>query len=295
VIATRHFWAGLALLACSSYSYSDSNETVYGTTNNAADFGLQWVMNNILPQQAGLSVSTVIYRYTTVKDEDANMLVHVQNENAQGPGYIFRSTDDWSGIPGSTINKAVAVENIPRELWGLGSIEVEGEGNVEDPFVAYAYKYEPCFDPQAGGPTCPGWKDPTIPQDGEPEAYDPMDDDLVQAELNRKAMMDNEDEEERQRQKLVDEDEGEDERLEKLLGTENGTAIAGASQLAYAGLQALDFVPQSYLVALPSTQYEEKIELKDGKLPDNARARRVNFAQDAMHNDLVNLQYKSKK
>ncbi len=284
------------MLVCSSYSYSESftTETQYGTTNNAADFGLQWVMNNILPQQAGLTVNTVIYRYTAIKEEDDNMLVHVQNENAQGPGYIFRETDDWSGIPGNTINKAVGVASIPRELWGLGSIEVEGEGAVENPLVVYGYQYDPCFDPQSD-PRCPGWKDPTIPIGGVVEAYDPMDDDLVQAELDRKAVMDEEDEDERQRQKIAEEKEGEDERLEKLLGVENGTALAGASLLAFEGLQALDFVPSSYLVALPSTTYEEKIELKDGTLPDNTRARRVNFAQDKLHNDLVNLQYKSEK
>jgi len=288
--------AGLALLVCSSYSYSDSftTETQYGSTNNAADFGLQWVMQNILPQQAGLTVNTVIYRYTTIKEEDDDMLVHVQNENAQGPGYIFRETDDWSGIPGNTINKAVGVSNIPRELWGLGSIEVEGKGSVENPMVVYGYKYDPCFDPQSD-PRCPGWKDPSIPIGGEVVAYDPMDDDLVQAELDRKAVMDEEDEDERQRQKFAEEKEGEDERLEKLLGAENGTAMAGASQLAFAGLQALDLIPTSYLVALPSTTYIEKVELKDGTLPDNTRARRVNFAQDKLHNELVNLQYKSEK
>lgn len=253
---------------------------------------MQWVMENVLPKQAGLSVNTVIYRYRTEKNPEDDMLVHVQNENAQGPGYIFRSTDDWSGIPGNTINKAVPVADIPRELWGLGSIEVEGEGEVKDPFVAYAYKYDPCFDPQSD-PSCPGWIDPNIPT-GEVEVVDPLDDDLIQRELDRKAIMDDEDEEERQRQKFAEDEEGEDDRLEKLLGIENGTELAGASQLLFVNLEALVNVPQSYLVALPSTEYRETVELQDAKLPSNPRAARVNYAQDKLHNDLVELQYNRK-
>lgn len=283
----------LALLACSSYSYS--NETVYGTTNNAVrdPAVMQWVMENILPKQAGLTVNTVIYRYTTEKNAEDEMLVHVQNENALGSGYIFRETDDWSGLPGNTINKAVPVLDIPRQFWGLGSIEVEGEGEVKDPFVSYAYKYDPCFDPQSS-PECPGWIDPSLPLPGEPEAYDPLDDDLVQEELDRKTNLRDEDEEEKQREKFAEGKEEVDERLEVLLGLENGTIIGGASELLFNSLSALDAVPQSYLIALPSTEYKEAIELKDGNLPDNTRARRVNFAQDQLHNDLVELQYNKK-
>lgn len=255
---------------------------------------MQWVMENVLPKQAGLSVSTVIYRYRTEKNVEDDMLVHVQNENAQGPGYIFRSTDDWSGIPGNTINKAVPVLDIPRELWGDGSIEVEGEGSVSDPFVAYAYKYDPCFDPQSN-PSCPGWRDPTLPMPGEPDYVDPLDDDLIQAELDRKAALDDEDEDERQRQKFGEDEEGEDERLEALLGIENGSELAGASQLLFSGLEALATVPQEYLVALPSTEYKEKVELQDANLPDSPSGRRVNYAQDILHNELVNLQYNRNK
>ena len=60
-------------------------------------------MQNILPQQAGLTVGNVIYRYTAVKNIDDDMLVHVQNENALGTGYIFRETDDWSGLEGLSL------------------------------------------------------------------------------------------------------------------------------------------------------------------------------------------------
>ena len=103
----------LLLASSASYSYSD---TIYGITANAASTGLNWAMNNVLPQQAGLQVNNVIYQYTVDKDPSDDMVVHVQNENAQGNGNIFRETDDWSGLPGNTINKIVAVSDIPIQL-----------------------------------------------------------------------------------------------------------------------------------------------------------------------------------
>src|SRR5210317_1007511 len=114
------YLAAVALQLCSSYSYS---EEIFGTGNAS---GLTWTMENVLPAQSGLTVNSVFYRYTTVKNPLDDMIVHVQNEDALGSGYIFRSSDDWSGLPGNTINKLIGVESIPRERWGNGSIEVEG-------------------------------------------------------------------------------------------------------------------------------------------------------------------------
>ena len=65
-------------------------------------------MQNIIPQQAGLTIGNVVYRYTAVKNIEDDMLVHVQNKDAQGDGYIFRETDDWSGLAGNKIYKVVA-------------------------------------------------------------------------------------------------------------------------------------------------------------------------------------------
>jgi hypothetical protein len=134
-------------------------------------------MSNVLPQQAGLQVGNVIYQYTAIKDPNADMLVHVQNENAQGEGYIFRETDDWSQLPGNTINKIIPVSNLPIQLWGDGSIEVEGEGSISNPVVAYTYKYDPCFDPQSD-PSCPGYI-PPIPEPETIDVYDALNDQAV--------------------------------------------------------------------------------------------------------------------
>ena len=135
------------------YSSSSYSEIVFGQTSNAADFGYNWVMRNVLPQQAGLEVTGVIYRYVDQRPW-SDMIVYVQNEDAQNEGeYIFREADDWSGRPGNSIFKLVPTENILIDRWGDGSIEVEGEGSVEDATVVYNYRFDPCFDLQSD-PSC---------------------------------------------------------------------------------------------------------------------------------------------
>lgn len=273
-------------------SYSYSNEVVYGVTQNAANNGLSWVMTNVLPQQAGLTVGNVIYQYTTVKNPEDDMLVHVQNEDAQGPGYIFRETDDWSGIPGNTINKAVSVGGIPISRWGPGSIEVEGEGKVTDPSVIYTYQYDPCFDPQTN-PSCPGYKDPFVASLETPEVVDPLDDTFVQDELDRKAVMDEEDQEDRDRKKVASKKKI-DERLEKLLGAVNTTVMSVLDQTKHAELMAMQFMPQTYYENIPGGVYEETIVLDGGNLPDNKNSKRNEFAQQILHEKMVNQQYENK-
>lgn len=274
------------LLACSSYSYS---EEIFGTTQNAAAQALQWTMTEVLPQQAGLTVSNVIYSYTSVKKIEDDMLVHVQNQNAQAPGLIFRETDDWSGIPGNTINKVVPVQNIPLELWGDGSIEVEGVGQVTDASVVYSFQYEPCFDPQSD-PTCPGYKDPFDMMMEEVKVFDPMDDTFIQDELDRKAVMDEEDEEDRQRRKIMAEGKRED-NLERTLSIVNTALMTTEAQLKAAELMAMNFIPQTYYQAIPDTKYEETVVLRDSEIPDNKRGRRVGLAQQLLHEEMVSSQY----
>lgn len=274
------------LLACSSYSYS---EEIFGTTQNAAAQALQWTMTEVLPQQAGLTVSNVIYTYTSVKKTEDDMLVHVQNQNAQAPGLIFRETDDWSGIPGNTINKVVPVQNIPLELWGDGSIEVEGVGQVTDASVVYSFQYEPCFDPQSD-PTCPGYKDPFDMMMEEVKVFDPMDDTFIQDELDRKAVMDEEDEEDRQRRKIMAEGKRED-NLERTLSIVNTALMTTEAQLKAAELMAMNFIPQTYYQAIPDTKYEETVVLRDSEIPDNKRGRRVGLAQQLLHEEMVSSQY----
>lgn len=252
-------------------------------------------MSNVLPQATGLTVSNVIYRYTTVKDPDDPMLVHVSNENPIDGGYTFRSTDDWTGIPGNTINRVIPISQIPIEYWGDGSIEWEGKGRVDDPFVVYTYQYDTCFDPQAD-PDCPGYK-PEIPDiPPVPDVADPLNDQFVQDELDREMMLRDEDEEEKQRAKLADaEEEEEDVDLETVLGIV-GRSLQGAQDTAkHNQVMSLNQFSQIYFQQLPDNKIEDTVVLKDSRLPRNNRGRRLQFAQDLLHEKLVKSQYRGEQ
>ena len=275
------------MLVCCSYSYS---EQVNETSTNAAALGLNWVMTNILPQNAGLTVNGIVYRYTTVKNAEDDMVVYVQNEDAINGGYIFRNADDWSGLPGNSINKLVPVNTIPLEFWGDGSIEVEGKGDVEDATVLYNYSYDTCFGVTTD-PSCPDYI-PPVPVIPEIGFYDPLNDQWVQRELEKDWEPSDEDEEDKDRQKMMSEEEIEDMRLEAILGTVNNSLLAAESLRKHTSLMAQNYIPVSYFDILPDSKYEETVVLKDASLPDNRLLRRQNLAQQLLHKELVNLQYK---
>lgn len=274
----------------SSFSYSD---VVNGTTGNAADIGYNWVMQNILPQQAGLEVTGVVYRYTAVKDPNSDMVVYVQNEDAQNQGqYIFREVDDWSQRPGKTITKVLPQPNILIDRWGDGSIVVEGDGQVEDAVVAYDYRYDPCFDPQSS-PECPGYV-PEIPDIPEPDLTDLYDQEqmFIDEELEREVEVVDEDQKEKDRAAIARKQRNK-ERLEVALGAVNSALMTSQAELMHTELIALsDVIINTYSsVDIQGGVYEETTILKDKNLPDNKSARRVNMAQQLLHEQMVTLQY----
>ena len=272
---------------CSQPSYS---EEVYGTTNNAAAFGLNWVMTNILPAQAGLEVNGLVYQYTAVKDPETGMIVYVQNEYADGSGYIFRNADDWTGLPGNTIRKKFVFPNLNAELWGPGSIEVDGEGKVEDASVVYSYRYDTCFDPQSD-PSCPGYEEtvevPEIP------IYDPLQDQLVQEDMERKARIQEEEaEQERQRRR---EQWAVSNALEDLLGDGDNPELIDPVAEAMALALTSRTLPVNYYNPLFGGEYLDAVVLEGGDIPDNSTARRNNLAQQLLHQQMVDSQYESKE
>ena len=278
----------VSLLYC-SYSYS---EVVSGTTTNATDFGYNWVMQNILPQQAGLEVSSVLYRYTAIKNTEDDMVVYVQNEDALNEGqYIFREVDDWSGRRSNTINKIVPVDNILIDRWGDGSIEWTGEGTVEDARVVYNYRYDPCFDPQTS-PDCPGYV-PPIPDIPEPDltALYEQEQQFIKEEAERKAEIDEEEQEERDRRRISIQKNKE--RLEIALGAVNSTLLSAEAQLKHDQLLALGLIPPEYKREISGGVYEETVILKDGNLPTSSKGRRVGLAQQVLHEKMINSQYKN--
>jgi hypothetical protein len=288
-------WVALALLP--GYSYSDGIKPYTGYTGNAAANGLQWSMEDVLPTPPGLDIDNVIYRYTIQKQLEDTVSVNVQNENADGTGYIFRETDTWlpGSLSGTQINKVVPVVPMNREHWGDGSITVDGPGSVANPSVVYTYKVDPCYDPQYS-PQCPGYEPPLdlVPDIDLSNIYTGLenadlnrkvDDDLIE----KKDLEEEEDKEAKEKEELDSK-----ERLEAALAAADTSALF-ANALAQAQmLEALNRATNMgtyYTTTIPGGTYRESVRLYDAQLPENINGLRNGLAQQLLHNKMVEMQY----
>jgi hypothetical protein len=108
--------------------------------------------------------------------------------------------------------------------------------------------------------------------------------------------MRDEDEEERDRRQVQQEEEVEEEiDLETILGVVDQSLQNAQDTARHNQQMALNAFSQQYFQQLPDTKYEETIELQDGRLPPNRRGRRLQFAQDLLHDKLVKSQYKGER
>ena len=291
----------LAVLVCwGGYSYSESIQPYYGTTPNAASGGNTWDMDNVLPSGVpGLDIDLVIYNYTPIKETQDDMVVHIQNENVDGTGYIFRESDDWSGISGGTeIRKVVPVVPVNRENWGDGSIEVEGTGTVNNASVIYNYRVDPCYDPQFD-PNCPGYE-PYVPEietvDVE-SLYNPLSDDSLTNALSSSDydQYDEEEKSEEEKEKEKEEEEKDSkERLEKALAAADTSVMFAESFAQDQLLQAINLsinMSPYYSASINGGTYKESVVLVDKKLPENKKGLRNGFAQQLLHEKMINMQY----
>lgn len=289
-----------------SYCYSDSITPYYGQTGNAVALGsgLTWNMDNVLPSGIpGLDINAVIYQYTPIKRTEDGLTVHVQNENAAGTGYIFRSTDEWQpgSVGGIQIRKIVpVVPGIPRASWGTGSIVTEGQGSVSDARVVYNYRVDPCYNPQFD-PNCPGYKQqvPDIYEVDLTTLYDPTKDENVQLDRSVDSSLIEETEEERLSEEELAEKEKKEkekskERLEKALTAANNSAMFAQALATNQMLQSMNNAVNmnSYYGAnIPGGVYGESVVMVDKKLPENKRGLRNGFAQQILHQKMVEMQY----
>lgn len=289
-----------AVLVCyPSYCFSENITPYFGTTPNAAGNGHTWSMDSVLPTPPGLDINGVIYSYTPNKNTEDDMKVHVQNEKVGG-GYIFRETDDWSGTPsGITIRKVVPViPQLPRELWGNGSIEVEGTGAVEDASVVYSYKVDPCYDPQFD-PNCPGYENeiviPNIPEFDITTIYDATEDEYVNLSSDEKVLID-------ENEEVVDEELEEDEeeeekrkreyRLSKAMSAIDVAALLSENIRIQAMNNPMQIVIDSqYSKTIPGGEYKETLVMVDRKMEDNKKGLRNGLAQQLLHEKMVDMQY----
>lgn len=293
-----------AALCWASSSYSESIVPYYGQTGNAAASGHTWSMDDVFPLGIpGLEVNTVIYNYRILKELEDSVNVHVQNENANGTGYIFRETDEWKpgSLGGTEINKVVPViPGIPRQAWGQGSIEVEGNGEVEDANVYYNYRVDPCYDPQFD-PSCPGYQVqvPEIPEVDLASLYDATQDENI--DLDRNVDLDEieADEEDKKSEEELAEEEAEEEkdrqeRLEKALAEADNSALFAE---ALAAAQILDSINAAtnmnsyYGATIPGGVYQETVSLPDRDIPENKQGLRNGLAQQLLHEKMIDMQY----
>ena len=276
----------LSLVLLPSYSYSEPY--TYGATSNAASNALSWAMDSILPSIGGVDINGLLYRYTTVKDPDADMKVHVGNHNASGDGYTFRETDDWSGVPGNTIVKSFPLSNIPASQWGTGFVEVEGEGTVKDAVVIYNYRLDKCYDPQSD-PTCAGYVKP-MPVIPEVIVYDALEDDAVVDTLEADEFQYDED-----GKLILDEEEEEEETRIEMGLTASANALTlfktqGQDDIIMA-INKQTNINMYYNAKINGGTLNDAAGLKDGTIADNKKALRNNLAQQVLHEKMVDMQY----
>jgi hypothetical protein len=286
----------VALLPCSSYS--ESITPYYGYTGNAAATGNSWNMDNVFPSPPGLDVNAIIYNYTIRKELEDSVTVNVQNENALGTGYIFRETDEWlPGSPdGTQINKVIGLPGVPKEYWGDGSIDVQGNGSVEDPSVIYSYRVDPCYDPQFD-PSCPGYKPyiPDIETIDVSSLYDASEDSKISS-VDTEEVYDEYEEksEEELAKEEAEEEKDRKERLEKALAAADNSAMfaqAIAQSQVLASMNAAQNMNSYYATSIPGGTYKESVVLVDKQLPDNKQGLRNGFAQQILHEKMVDMQY----
>lgn len=247
-------------------------------------------MEDVLPPQAGLTVNGLIYQYSVEKDASSDLQVTIQNEYSLGEGYIIQQTDDWSQLPGSTINRMVTFGGIPREYIGNGEIATTGEGKVYDPYIAYSYRYDECYVPLSS-PDCPGYNDALLKwlETATVEPSDPFYDEWVQLTLNRESEVEDEDDV----TDLEDEEKEEEDAGIAALNSEIDIEgfVDGATQAAI--MQSFATIPNFdgyYATAIEGGVYEDVLTLDDGEIQDNQRAL-SNLAQDQLHRNMVRSQY----
>lgn len=290
--------AAVLLGASSSFCYSD---TTYGVTGNAATAGLSWGMGTILPDASSpyvtLQIHGLTYRYKMVKDPESDAIVYVRNEDAIDGGYVFEQKDDWSGNPGGNIQKYFRFPYSDSSRWGKGSIDVEGDGVVEDPSVTYNYKMEVdellyrCSLSPLSDPSCPGFQDALLDylnnmEDLSPD--DPFYNEWIQANMSL-----NDEEGEQEQKEQVKEPEEKLSNFEKELGGENSISDLVDLEKQNRMLATLAQIPKIesyYILDIPGGEYKDVVVLEDTMIPDNPRAMR-NLASDANHRKMVRSQY----
>ena len=287
--------AVVLLLGLSQYSYSD---TIYGATNNAAENGLTWGMNGVLPDHSSpnvtLQINGLTYYYVMSKDESEDVQVYIRNKDTINGGYIFEEVDDWSGLPGNSIQKYFRFNGTDASQWGDGEITVDGNGTVSDPSVIYLYRMDIgeeeiiCTNPLVS-PECPGYLDALykyLESLEDVSVDDPYYDEWVQFQLEQEVERDEE-------QVKSEESEESDQDIESIFRVDpevGGLVDVELQDRILIELASPYAIEPYYEVTIVGGDYPDTLELNDKTLPDNNRALRQ-LASDAKHYSMVRSQY----
>lgn len=243
-------------------------------------------MSEVLPAYSGLTINTVNYRYTTLKATPDSFLVTVQNLNSTGTGYLFRSQDDWTGLPGNTITKTVPVNNYQLASWGPGQIKTQGLGTIKDVSVVYGYKYDSCSLVPVTDTNCPNYK-PSV------SALKLLDASQTTETVgtNSQLILETEENLEKYRKFLLLQ--AEEKRLKNPVARGTNVLITDETIEHLKELEAVNNAAafKLYSMAMPGGTYPETIKYVDKVLPDSRSSRRLNLSQQQLHNSLVDLQY----
>jgi hypothetical protein len=253
---------------------------------------MSWVMQNVFPYATGVTVDGVIYQYTASKLKDNPMGVTIQNYNNLNDGYVFRHRDDWTGLRGTTITRIIPVDNIPSNMWGNGEIKVDGIGEVKNYSVFYKYRYDTCIINVLSSPSCPGYAEamaktlkitePTIIADEMKNSNDistlclPKDIVCLENKPEKTESVKEKKNKDDSRKLIVN-----------LLLNSKDSAMADQ-------LEAMSAVPELYKVSLPGGTYKDVANYPEKRLPDSISSRRLGFAQERLHQSLVDLQYENR-
>jgi hypothetical protein len=243
-------------------------------------------MTNILPKYTGLSVTAVSYQYRAQKQAEDPFVVNIQNLSSTGSNYVFRTQDDWTGLPGNTITKTVPVGSIPGSQWGPGSITTQGVGEVVDYSLFYNYTYDTCSAAVVTDPNCPNYRSRPI--------FGYSEDEFVTASYQRRDYQGDEVQAEMSRQFVLA---GSVDNKPKSKNTARNLLLTAQALKLAQSLEALNNLPglAAYSQQIPGGVYKDVLQYADKKLPDSSNSRRLNLSQQRLHNQLVDLQYMTKK
>ena len=254
-------------------------------------------MIDVLPPEAGLEIQGIFHQYTINKQTNANAKVLIENRYKNSNENVYERTDNWDQLPSNTKIGFDRITPSQANLWGRGSIRVEGDATLSDVTIAYNYRYDPCYIPS--DPTCENFyewfykflsdnnllNETPDPSNKYYDEWLKLQEDQKPIELVKEEVIEKEPEETEEKEFKIE---------QALAVVKNMKAIADPQK-------QLEIIKQFMQVGRldnytskefkDSIIFKEKHVLKDNVMHDNYRAFN-SFAVDKKHDQIIRSQYK---